>query len=80
MLRKFKANLFKRWISVNTSAIMSHTCWYFERRVGDLYFSFSEGVRASIGGDTVHISDRAPETKEEFVNTVYKHLTDGTTD
>lgn len=79
MLRKFKENLFKWWISVNTGCLNSHTCWYFERRVGELYFSFSEGVRASIGGDTLFISNCVPETKEEFVNAVYKHLTDGTT-
>ena len=78
MLRKFKENLFKWWIRINTGCLNSHQCWYFERRVGELYFSFSEGVRASICGDTVHISDRTPETKEDFVNAVYKHLTNGT--
>jgi hypothetical protein len=79
MLRKFKENLFKWWISVNTGRLVTRTGWYYSHRRNLAYMSTRQGVRTVTGKPLPFFTDKAPETKEEFVNAVYKHLTDGTT-
>ena len=81
MLRKFKENLFKWWISVNTSRL---TCvkaprYFYRTRTGAYYVNMPrEMFVRNDSGDRISLSVTV-STKQQFVNAVYKHLTDGTT-
>ena len=81
MLRKFKERALKWWIRTNTSQVRTYDdCWCYTHAVDHTYFSHSKvGFYAYIHGYPIPISDGGPLLKEDFVNAVYKHLTDGTT-
>lgn len=80
MLRKFKENLFKRWISVNTSRL---TCvksprYFYRTCTGAYYVNMPrEMFVCNDSGDWISLNVTV-STKQQFVNAVYKHLTDGT--